>query len=204
MVPLLLVEVNGLTPASAGLVLTPGALAVAILSPISGRLSDRIGVRLPVLAGLAVLGASILFLSTFAAGASPFLMAAGMLGVGVGFALESSPCSNAATNALPAARIGEGMGLYQALFFLGGGIGAALTAALLAARRETPADALNPFYTLDATAFSDVFLALSGAATVALLAALGLRHHAAESAAPASTASPARATFPSHGRSFRN
>ena len=33
MVPLLLIEVNGLTPAKAGLVLTPGAVAVAILSP---------------------------------------------------------------------------------------------------------------------------------------------------------------------------
>jgi DHA2 family metal-tetracycline-proton antiporter-like MFS transporter/DHA2 family florfenicol/chloramphenicol resistance protein-like MFS transporter len=186
MVPLLLIEVNGLTPANAGLVLTPGALAVAILSPISGRLSDRIGVRIPVLTGLAVMGCSILFLSAFAAGASPLLMAAGMLGVGVGFALESSPLSNAAANSLPAAQVGEGMGLYQSFFFLGGGIGAALTATLLAARREAPSAAFNPLYALDAAPFSDVFFALAAVVVVALFVALGLRHRAPDGGAPAS------------------
>jgi DHA2 family metal-tetracycline-proton antiporter-like MFS transporter len=46
-VPLLLVEVNGLSAGAAGLVLTPGAVALAILSPLTGRLSDHVGVRPP-------------------------------------------------------------------------------------------------------------------------------------------------------------
>ena len=72
------------------------------------------------------------------------------------------------------------MGLYQAFFFLGGGIGAALTAALLAARREGSSAAFNPFYSLDAAPFSDVFLALAVIVVVALLAALGVRSRDAE------------------------
>jgi DHA2 family metal-tetracycline-proton antiporter-like MFS transporter len=186
MVPLLVIEVNGLPPASAGLVLTPGAVAIAVLSPISGRLSDRIGVRIPVLTGLAVMGVSLFALSAFGAGASPLLVSLGMLGVGIGFALESSPLSNAATNALSRAEIGEGLGLFQALFFLGGGIGAALTAALLAARREGQADALNPLYQLDAAPFSDVFLAIAVVVAAALIAALGLRNGVQAADEPAS------------------
>jgi DHA2 family metal-tetracycline-proton antiporter-like MFS transporter/DHA2 family florfenicol/chloramphenicol resistance protein-like MFS transporter len=62
----------------AGLVLTPGAVALAILSPMTGRLSDRVGVKAPIFAGLAIMALSILFMSTFA-GASPVLIAAGIL-----------------------------------------------------------------------------------------------------------------------------
>ena len=42
-VPLLVIEVNGLSPAEAGLVLTPGAVAIAMISPRAGKLSDRVG-----------------------------------------------------------------------------------------------------------------------------------------------------------------
>jgi DHA2 family metal-tetracycline-proton antiporter-like MFS transporter len=105
-VPLLLVEVNGLSPGAAGLVLTPGAVALAILSPMTGRFSDRIGVRAPIVAGLAIMALSILFMSTFA-GASPVLIAAGILGMGVGFAFVQSPANNAAAGALPDEEVGE-------------------------------------------------------------------------------------------------
>lgn len=61
-----------------------------------------------------------------------------------------------------------GLGIYQILsFFLGGGCGPALLGAFLAARRES--GALNPFYTRNATAFSDAFLLLSLCSLVALL-----------------------------------
>lgn len=42
-VPLLLADVNGLGPGAAGLALAPGAIAVALLSPLAGRFSDREG-----------------------------------------------------------------------------------------------------------------------------------------------------------------
>ncbi len=81
---------NGLSPVAAGLVLTPGAVAMAILSPMAGRLSDRIGVRIPILVGLTVMLLSIFFVSAFGAGESPLLVSVGMLGAGVGFALANS------------------------------------------------------------------------------------------------------------------
>jgi DHA2 family metal-tetracycline-proton antiporter-like MFS transporter/DHA2 family florfenicol/chloramphenicol resistance protein-like MFS transporter len=173
-VPLLVVEVNGLSPGAAGLVLTPGAAALAILSPLTGRLSDRVGVRPPIVAGLVIMALSALFMSTFA-GASPVLIAAGILGIGVGFAFVQSPANNAAAGALPEKEVGAGMGIFAGAFFLGAGTGPALIGAFLAARQEAASGAINSLYTLDAAPFSDAFLAMVLAPIVALIAAFGLR-----------------------------
>lgn len=175
LVPLLVIEVNGLSTAEAGLVLTPGALAVAILSPRAGRLSDRVGARAPVLAGLAAMGLSLFAVSAFGAGASPLLATLGMLGVGVGFALSNPATTNAAAGALPGEDVGVGLGIYQGLFFLGGATGPALAGAFLAARRDGGSGALNPLYTLDVAHFSDVFLALAFFVALAAVAALGIQ-----------------------------
>ena len=174
-VPLLVVEVNGLSPGAAGLVLTPGALAQAVLPPLAGRVSDRLGARAPILAGLTVMFLSVLFVSAFAAGAPPLLVSAGMLGAGVGFALANPPTANAAANALSEEEAGGGLGIFQGLLFLGGAAGPALVGAFLAARREGDVEALNPLYLLDAAPFSDTFLAIAIALLIALVAASALR-----------------------------
>jgi DHA2 family metal-tetracycline-proton antiporter-like MFS transporter/DHA2 family florfenicol/chloramphenicol resistance protein-like MFS transporter len=118
---------------------------------------------------------SALFLSTFAAGASPIVVSAGMLGVGAGFAFANSPTTNAAAAALPQAEAGVGLGIYQGLFFLGGGTGPAVVGAFLATRRAAGADALNPLYILDAASFSDAFLVIAAALGLAFAASLKLQ-----------------------------
>lgn len=174
-VPLLVSEVNGLSPGQAGLVLTPGAVALAIISPLAGRWSDRIGVRPLIFTGLVTMLLSVLSISTFGAGATPVVVSLGMLGVGAGFALANSPNINAAASALGPEEVGAGLGIFNGAFFLGGGTGPAVIGAFLAARKEADAGALNPLYALDATAYSDAFLALTLALLISLMAALGLR-----------------------------
>lgn len=174
-VPLLVSEVNGLSPGQAGLVLTPGAVALAIISPLAGRWSDRIGVRPPIFTGLVTMLLSVLSISTFGAGATPVVVSLGMLGVGAGFALANSPNINAAASALGPEEVGAGLGIFNGAFFLGGGTGPAVIGAFLAARKEADAGALNPLYALDAAAYSDAFLALTLALLISLVAALGLR-----------------------------
>jgi DHA2 family metal-tetracycline-proton antiporter-like MFS transporter len=176
-IPLLISTVNELPSSAAALALTPGAIALAILSPFAGRLSDRVGMRPLIFAGLAVMLLSALFLSTFAAGASPIVVSAGMLGVGAGFAFANSPTTNAAAAALPQAEAGVGLGIYQGLFFLGGGTGPAVVGTFLAARREAGADALNPLYALDAASFSDAFLIIAVALVLAFAASLKVQEN---------------------------
>lgn len=173
--PLLLSEHNGLSAAGIGLVLAPGAIVVAVLSPLTGRLSDRLGPRALVRTGLVVMMASIFFISAYAAGASPIWVAVGLLGQGIAFAAVNSPNANAATATLSQQESGVGLGIYQMTFFLGGGFGPAVAATFLAFRHEAGAGALNPLYTLDAASFSDSFLLVSIAVIVAFAASFGLR-----------------------------
>ena len=183
-IPLLISSVNGLSSEAAALALTPGAISLALLSPIAGRLSDRIGFRPPIFAGLLVMLLSALFLSTFGAGASPVIVAVGMLGVGTGFAFSNSSTTNAAAAALPRAETGVGLGIYQGLFFMGGGTGPALIGAFLAARREAGTDALNPLYSLGATPFSDAFLMVGVAVLISFIASLKLQKNNEEPSLP--------------------
>ena len=173
--PLMLSEIDHLSAAGIGLVLAPGAAIVAVLSPFAGRLSDRYGPRLLVRTGLILVLISTFFLSTVAAGASPILVAAGLAGQGLGFTAITSPNANAAAAALPPSESGVGLGIYQMLFFLGGGFGPAIGATFLAFREQAGAGALNPLYAQDAAPYSDAFLLLALSVVVALAASFGLQ-----------------------------
>ncbi|MEK3780938.1 MFS transporter [Paenibacillus sp. FSL R5-0810] len=174
-VPLLVAESNGLTPGEAGLVLLPGGAAVALLSPWIGRISDRVGTKRLILAGVSLMGVSTLFLSTYAAGSPPAIVSVGVLGAGIAFALTNSPANSAAVSSLSKEEVGVGIGIYQGALYLGAGTGAGIIGAVLSSRR-TAGDPLNPFYTLSAIPYSDAFLVTSAALIVALIAGLGLRN----------------------------
>lgn len=172
-VPLLVVEVNGLSPGEAGVTLLPGGAAVAVLSPWVGRISDRLGTKRLIIAGLIMMGISTLFLSTFS-GASPVLISAGVLGLGIAYAFLSPSANNSAVSSLRKEQVGIGMGIFQGALFLGAGTGAGMIGALLSARRDA-ASSTNPLHVLDAISYSDAFLATTAAVVIALIAALGLR-----------------------------
>jgi MFS transporter, DHA2 family, metal-tetracycline-proton antiporter len=118
-----------------------------------------------------MMGLSTLFVSTLAAGASPLLVSAGILGVGTGFAFANAPANNAAASALAGEQVGAGLGIFQGPLFLGAGSGPAIIGALLAARKEAGSEAINPLYNLDVALFSDAFLATAVAMILALAAA---------------------------------
>ncbi len=173
-VPLMVVEVNGLSPGLAAMTLLPGGLAVAIFSPLAGRISDRLGAKPPIIGGLTLMGVSTLFLSTFASGASPFLVAAGVLGVCIGQAFTNSPANNAAASALKNQQVGIGLGIFQGSLFLGAGTGAGMMGVFLSARKEAM-DPINPLYVLAAFPYSDVFLAVTVVVICALVCSFWLR-----------------------------
>ena len=179
-VPVLLVDVNRLDPGTGSLVMIPGGIAFALVSPLVGRLTARVGGARPVLGGLALMAASMLALS-FLAGASPVGTAVVVLGLDLGFALVSTSITDLAAGTLPPAQVGVGLGLFQGAQFLGAGAGPALIGALIAAR-EGAGSAVNPWYRYGAPAYADAFLVLAAVAVLALLVALRLRvaSHAAE------------------------
>jgi hypothetical protein len=184
--PLLLIGQNGFSAISTGLVLAPSAVAVAVLSPYAGRLSDRVGPRAVLLASLTVVLLGLGFISSYAVGASAYAVSAGLLVMGVGYAGVTSPAANAASATLPEETAGVSLGIYQLFFFLGTGTGTATLGAFLAARRAAGDEALDPLYALSSSAapFSDTFLLAGLAVLLALVAALNIDVKAAGALTP--------------------
>jgi MFS transporter, DHA2 family, metal-tetracycline-proton antiporter len=184
-VPLLVVDVNGLSPGAGALVMIPAGVAVAVLSPLIGRLADRIGTRPLVLTGLATMGLFALFLSTYTGAASVIPAGVGILGLSVGVLFVLTPIISAAASALPADQVGVGLGILQGAQFLGAGTGPALLGVLVAARQQSGSGAINPLYPgHEGAAFSDAFLAMAVVAVLALIVAFRMRPPAASAATP--------------------
>jgi MFS family permease len=95
LVSLYLQSVRDLTPQQTGLVLVSQPLVMAVFSPLAGRLSDRIEPRIVASLGMG-LTIPCLFLLAGAGAGSPVLLLVLILSVlGLGFALFSSPNTNA-------------------------------------------------------------------------------------------------------------
>ena len=159
-VPIMIIEENGLAPGAAGLIMVPGGIALAVLSPVSGRLSTRTGPLPLVLGGLALIGGSMLFL-VFAAGAAPIMIAAAIVGLDAGFAFVITNVTAIAAESQPPRLAGTGLGIFQGAQFLGAGAGPALAGVFLDSRQAGGSPALNPFYRFGAAGYSDLFLGLT-------------------------------------------
>ena len=106
LMPFYLIEVLGYEARHAALLLMPGALGMAILGPLSGRLSDRFGTRWPATFGM-VSSASAMFLLSFVGAGSPWWhIVTGMILSGVGMGAFSSPNTSAIMGSLPRDRYG--------------------------------------------------------------------------------------------------
>ncbi|GAA1947869.1 MFS transporter [Amycolatopsis minnesotensis] len=179
LVPLLVVDVNGLEPGAGALVMIPAGVAVAALSPLIGRITDRIGTRPLVLAGLAVMGLFALFLSSFTGSTSVLPAGAGMLGLSIGFIVVITPIISAAANALPPDQVGVGLGILQGAQFLGAGTGPALFGVLVTARLHSGSGAINPVHTgHEGAAYSDAFLAMAVLVVPTVIVAVRMRRTA--------------------------
>jgi len=172
LVPLLLDRVNRLPAFEIGLAMLPSAAVMSLLSPLAGRLADRLGGLLPMRAGLALWAAGMVLLSSVGAGRSAVLVAGLLILCGAGMGLVNSASTVVVSALLPPERVGLGIGLYNMQFFLGSAFGAALTTTVLEAR-EPAVDGWNPLHSGAGAGFSDAFLITLAASLVAsLLAAL--------------------------------
>ena len=99
MTPFYLQRVHGYSPIQAGLIVAPAAMCIAVLGPISGRLSDRYGWRMLTSGGLAVSIVGIFMLSSLDETSSlPMIMAALVLhsiGMGAFFSPNTSSIMSA-------------------------------------------------------------------------------------------------------------
>ena len=116
LISLYLQLVKGFSPLQAGISIVPFDLAMLLLAPISGRLSDRHGTRPYATAGLAVFSASLLAMSTLSPETPYTTLLAFLLVGGAGMGLFNSPNMSSAMGSVPAHRRGVASG-FRATFF---------------------------------------------------------------------------------------
>jgi EmrB/QacA subfamily drug resistance transporter len=115
-----------------GFVLLVMPVAMAVLSPISGWASDRIGSRLLASAGMATIAIGLLFMSTLTVGSSVGFIAVGLLVIGIGMGLFSSPNTSAVMGSVERRRLGVASGTLSTMRFVGQAVSLAIMGAIIA------------------------------------------------------------------------
>ena len=95
LLPFYLIQGREISPARTGLLLTAHSIVRAIVAPVSGTLSDKVGTRLPAALGMAVLGVGLFLLSRLGAESSTSQIAAGLAIAGLGTGIFTAPNNSA-------------------------------------------------------------------------------------------------------------
>ena len=131
-VPFFLQEVQHRSASASGLALGAMSIAMALLAPLSGRLGDAYGRRLPaVLGGIATTaGAAIIFVG-ISAGVSPWHLAGGLAVLGLGVGLGTGAATTAAIECSPRALSGAAAGANSMMRYVGSILGTGMLGAVL-------------------------------------------------------------------------
>ncbi|GAA1395431.1 DHA2 family efflux MFS transporter permease subunit [Pseudonocardia kongjuensis] len=123
-VPLYLVSGAGMSVRDAGLLVVTLPLAMTLLAPVAGRLTERRSPRWALRSGLFLLVAAQLALAgLLAGGAGAPLLGAACAVVGAGMALTQTPAAAGAARSAQEAGSGSGLGVFNALRFVGAALG---------------------------------------------------------------------------------
>ncbi|WP_053365230.1 DHA2 family efflux MFS transporter permease subunit [Bacillus sp. FJAT-27245] len=143
LLPIYVQNLRGISPMDAGLLLMPGAILMAIMSPITGRLFDKVGGRL-----LAIIGLSIIVITTYDFSRLTLetsythliiLYSVRMLGM----SMVMMPVSTNGLNQLPTRLYPHGTAMNNTMNQVSGAIGTALLVTIMTNRTESQAKELG-------------------------------------------------------------
>lgn len=138
LLPLTWQSVRGLGATMAGIALIPMALVFVIVSPFSGRLTEKLGVRFMTAGGVAIVGVGLLLIGLTAGQTSLVFAEIGLALTGVGMGLATGPLMGEAVGAVPAARSGTASALINVARMVGATVGVAALGAVYAVFRGGP------------------------------------------------------------------
>lgn len=111
--------IKGMSPQMAGSVLMAQPVMMALLSPMAGRLSDRVEPRILATLGMAICVLGVLLFSRLGPATPVGLIMANLILLGTGFALFSSPNMSAMMGAVEMRQYGLASGLIATMRLLG-------------------------------------------------------------------------------------
>ncbi|WP_051086219.1 DHA2 family efflux MFS transporter permease subunit [Heyndrickxia acidiproducens] len=142
LLPIYVQNIRGISPLNAGLLLLPGAIIMAFMSPVTGRLFDKFGGRV-----LAVLGLAIVTVTTFMFSKlemhTTYLHLILLYSIrSFGMSMVMMPVSTNGLNQLPTRFYPHGTAMNNTLNQVSGAIGTALLVTIMSTRTKTHATEL--------------------------------------------------------------
>ena len=131
-VSLFLQQELGLSPLRAGLVFLPAAFFAIAANLASGPVTNRLGARLPVVAGLTSMAVGLAAMLLVAPLGHPALIAACVIPVGAGGALAMPSVTGVVLEGVPAQQAGTASAVFNTFRQVGGAVAIAVFGALIA------------------------------------------------------------------------
>lgn len=182
--PLLAVAaLTGIQENQASFLLMPVVLAMAVGSPLVGRLLDRIGSKLVILTGLVILGVGVFLLSQFASSMFLFIVSGVLIGLGMS-TLLGAPIRYITLNEVSAENRSTAQGAVTVFTSIGQLVGAALVGAVAASRGG------------GVEGYSTGFLVIAMLSVMMIAAAVGLKPRRDELKPAAPSPEPSAASQP--------
>ncbi|UOE22053.1 DHA2 family efflux MFS transporter permease subunit [Thermobifida halotolerans] len=123
--------VLGLSPTRAGMFLLPLMAMMGIASPLAGRLLDRVGAKIPTIAGLLSSAFGLFLLSRLDTDTAFAFVAVAFLLLGAGLSLVMTGATAAIVGNVPVRLAGVASGMQQSAMQLGGSLGTAVLGAVM-------------------------------------------------------------------------
>jgi len=137
-VSLYMQNILGYSPVHAGVIFVPMTVLVVVSAPLAGKVTDLIGPRWPVAAGMLLLAAGLLSFSRLGPHSSFRDMLPGMLIGGVGMGVAMGPITVAALSTASVDKAGVVSGVITTSRQVGGALGIAVMGAIVAAAESVP------------------------------------------------------------------
>ncbi|WP_271001270.1 multidrug efflux MFS transporter MdrM [Listeria seeligeri] len=151
LLPIFLQTVRGFSPLESGLVLLPGALVTAVLSPVTGVMFDRFGAKYLSLVGLIIMaGSTFMFTNLDESTTLTYIIVIQTIR-SAGMAMVMMPLQTAALNSLPLNLAAHGSAMFNTMRQVAGSIGTAALITVMSKSAASFARHLGPEDVMDKT-----------------------------------------------------
>jgi len=131
LMPFFLQLAMGLDPLRTGILVAPTAVAMALLAPLTGWMSEKFAPERLCAVGLTVNGAALIFLSFLQPESSALAVVFGLGLMGVGMGIFQTPNNNLLMSSVPRHRLGVGSSVLSIVRSLGYSLGATLATTIV-------------------------------------------------------------------------
>jgi EmrB/QacA subfamily drug resistance transporter len=125
-------NILGYSAIETGATFLPMTVLIILIAPVAGRLTDRVGPRWLMGAGLTLLTVSLLLFGTLDESSTFWAILPGLVVGGVGMGITMAPTTTAAMSSVPVDKAGVGSAVINSMRQVGGSLGIAVMGTVIA------------------------------------------------------------------------